>query len=125
MQCKYSEVHFVGQINETLCLISVSFMLFFHVLYVVFVILVKASSFSSTLVNTGGNPSREPSIYMELQPVAILTNREQVSTNLPNENTVSSQQTHQALIEYENIGFQTCPERKEDAGEDVYEELAA
>ena len=84
-------------------------------------------------MNTGGHPFAEPSVYMELQPVSMLTNREQVSTNLQNENTVSSQQTYQPLIraekgkgpnpavEYENTGFQTRRQRKGDAGEEVYE----
>ncbi|XP_068725986.1 uncharacterized protein [Montipora capricornis] len=84
-------------------------------------------------VNTGGHPSAELSVYMELQPGSMLANREQVSTNLQNENTVSSQQTYQPLIrvekgkgpnpavEYENTGFQTRRQRKGDAGEEEYE----
>ncbi|XP_068725982.1 uncharacterized protein [Montipora capricornis] len=88
-------------------------------------------------VNTGGHPSAEPSVYMELQPVSMITNREQGSTNLQNETSVSSQQTYQPLItakkgkgpkpavEYENITFQTRPKGKGDTGEDVYEEVEA
>ena len=88
-------------------------------------------------MNTGGHPSAEPSLYMELQPVSMITNREQVSTNLQNETSVSSQQTYQPLttakkgkgpkpaVEYENISFQTRPKRKGDTGEEVYEEVEA
>ncbi|XP_068677355.1 uncharacterized protein [Montipora foliosa] len=88
-------------------------------------------------VNTGGHPSAEPSVYMELQPVSMITNREQGSTNLQNETSVSSQQTYHPLktakkgkgpkpaVEYENISFQTRPKRKGDTGEEVYEEVEA
>ena len=68
---------------------------------------------------TGGHSTAEPSVCMELQPVSMITNREQVSTNLPNESNVSSQQTYQPLlraVEYENTG---------DDGEEVYSDVEA